>query len=233
MASNNEAWKVWAKGISHGLQVGITNIPNSLLTHYRRLKLSDSEALLLIHLLSFQQVDHKDFPSMEEIEQRMDAAPGVISSSVRKLMKDGWLSIDEHTDGVTGVQYERYNLSGMYNKLAVCMAEQFAASQKQTQSERRANNQNNREDQERNLFVIFEKEFARPLSPMECETISGWVDQDRYAEELILLALKEAVFAGKVHFRYIDRILLEWSRNRVKTIEDAKAYTQRFRNQGR
>ena len=49
---------------------------------------------------------------------------------------------------------------------------------------------------------------------MELETISGWVDADRYPDELILLALKEAVFAGKLHFRYIDRILLEWSRNR-------------------
>ena len=45
-----------------------------------------------------------------------------------------------------------------------------------------------------------------------------------------LAALKEAVFAGKVHFRYIDRILLEWSRNRVATVEQAKEYTQRFRN---
>lgn len=89
------------------------------------------------------------------------------------------------------------------------------------------------EKEERNLFTIFEKEFGRPLSPMELETISGWVDADRYPDELILLALKEAVFAGKLHFRYIDRILLEWSRNRVRTAQDAKAYTQKFRNIGR
>ena len=68
---------------------------------------------------------------------------------------------------------------------------------------------------------------------MELETISGWVDADRYPDELILLALKEAVFAGKLHFRYIDRILLEWSCNRVRTAQDAKAYTQKFRNIGR
>ena len=86
---------------------------------------------------------------------------------------------------------------------------------------------------ERNMFTIFEKEFGRPLSPMECETIAGWLDQDQYLDELILMALKEAVFAGKVHFRYIDRILLEWSRNRVKNVNDAKAYTQKFRNGGR
>ncbi len=71
------------------------------------------------------------------------------------------------------------------------------------------------------------------MSPMEYETITSWVDQDRYLEELILLALKEAVFAGKVHFRYIDRILLEWSRNRVRNAQDAKEYAQRFRGSGR
>ncbi|MNR60303.1 DNA replication protein DnaD [compost metagenome] len=50
-----------------------------------------------------------------------------------------------------------------------------------------------------------------------------------YKEELIMTALKEAVFAGKVHFRYIDRILLDWSRNRVSTVDQAKEYSQRFR----
>ncbi|MGV2794869.1 DnaD domain protein, partial [Clostridium perfringens] len=125
-----------------------------------------------------------------------------------------------------------YNLAGMYEKLGMHLAQLRAAAAKQ-QAQERILPEAAKEEQERNLFVIFEKEFARPLSPMECETISGWGDQDGYAEELILLALKEAVFAGKVHFRYIDRILLEWSRNRVKTAADAKAYTQRFRAGGR
>nr|WP_315603012.1 DnaD domain protein [Paenibacillus aurantius] len=78
--------------------------------------------------------------------------------------------------------------------------------------------------------MIFEKEFARPLTPMELETISGWLDQDHFKEELILAALKEAVFAGKVHFRYIDRILLEWQRNRIQTVDQAKEHAQKFRN---
>ncbi|MNV78427.1 DNA replication protein DnaD [compost metagenome] len=85
------------------------------------------------------------------------------------------------------------------------------------------------EEETPSLFVVFEREFGRPLSPMEFETIAGWLDQDRYPEELIRLALKESVFAGKVYFRYIDRILLEWSRNRVKNAQDVKAYSQRFR----
>ena len=83
----------------------------------------------------------------------------------------------------------------------------------------------------KDLFTVFESEFARPLSPMEYETIVNWLDQDKYSDSLIMTALKEAVFAGKVHFRYIDRILMEWQRNRITTPEEAKAYTERFRGE--
>ncbi|MNI04401.1 DNA replication protein DnaD [compost metagenome] len=222
-----EGWKVWANGIAYGLEKGSASIPFALLAYYRKLKLSDTEVMLLIQLLAFKQIEQLDFPSMEEIERRMGAAPSVVASGIRKLMKDGWLSIDEVTDH-SGIRSERYNLTGMYHKLSVCLAEE-AAAERQKERLSKEEESSSSEDQQRNLFVVFEKEFARPLSPMECETISGWLDQDGYPDELIRLALKEAVFAGKVHFRYIDRILLEWSRNRVKTAQDAKAYTQRFR----
>lgn len=222
-----EGWKVWAKGISFGMEVGTVNLPYALLSHYRKLRLSDTEAMLLIQLLAFQQVEHNDFPSIDELEQRMGTSTGTVSSIIRRLMKDGWITIDEDNDETTGIHSERYNLSGIFDRLGQCIAEERAAARKNMRGQEVPAQQ--QEEQERNLFVIFEKEFARPLSPMECETISGWLDQDGYPEELILLSLKEAVFAGKVHFRYIDRILLEWSRNRVQTAEDAKAYAQKFR----
>ncbi|MEF2964305.1 DnaD domain-containing protein [Paenibacillus sp. M1] len=231
-----ESWKIWASGISFGLESGVVNVPFALLAHYRNLRLNETEVMLLLQLLSFKQVERNDFPAMDQLERRMGTAPGEISSVIRRLMQDGWLAIDEAEDETTGVHAESYNLTGMYQKLGQFLAEREqdkrSGAAKQTAAARQPVT-DRRADQERNLFVIFEKEFARPLSPMECETISGWVDQDGYPEELILLALKEAVFAGKVHFRYIDRILLEWSRNRVQTAEDAKAYTQRFRSGGR
>lgn len=215
------------KGIVLGMRSGSVTVPYPLLVHYRDLHLSDTEAMLLIQLLAFQQAEQNDFPSMEQLERRLDIAPGGLAAVLRRLLKEGWISIDETVDEITGVQAERYNLSGMYERLGQFLAERQSSLERDLLREELGAEPP--EGQERNLFVIFEKEFARPLSPMECETISGWVDQDQYPEELILLALKEAVFAGKVHFRYIDRILLEWSRNRVRTAEDARAYTQRFR----
>ncbi|MDN4071109.1 DnaD domain-containing protein [Paenibacillus vini] len=227
-----DSWKVWGKGISFGLESGIVNVPFALLAHYRILRLTDMEAMLLLQLLAFQQVERNDFPTMDQLERRMGTSQGELAPVIRRLMKEGWLSIDEAREESSGVHTEFYNLSGMYVKLGQHLAEERSAAINEQKLEKELSG-SQRGEQERNLFVIFEKEFARPLSPMECETISGWVDQDGYLEELILLALKEAVFAGKVHFRYIDRILLEWSRNRVKTAEDARAYTQKFRNGGR
>ncbi|WP_150273617.1 DnaD domain-containing protein [Paenibacillus tepidiphilus] len=247
---DGKRWTTWGEGVSFGLENGMAVIPYALLKHYRKLGLTGSEAMLLIHLLAFRQVEAVDFPSLEELQAVTGRSAAAISGELQKLMKDGFLSIDEDIDDLRGIHYERYNFSGLYGKLGAYLADlESEASPGGLRDRSPAGNPAGgarsdgyysaaaaagaEPEESRSLFGIFEKEFGRPLSPMECETISGWVDQDRYPEDLILLALKESVFAGKVHFRYIDRILLEWSRNRVKTAEDAKAYTQRFRTGGR
>lgn len=236
----------WTAGAAAGMSQGMAIIPYALLRHYRSLGLSDREAMLVIHLIGYQQVEFKAFPSLEELAEVTGAPAAFIATSLQRLMKVGLIGIDEYVDETQGIHYERYNLHGLYAKLASCLAEEreektpdgtkFASpllNARPANGKSAASGNPDPEKEERNLFTIFEKEFGRPLSPMELETISGWVDADRYPDELILLALKEAVFAGKLHFRYIDRILLEWSRNRVRNAQDAKAYTQKFRNIGR
>lgn len=225
-------------------------IPYALLKNYRKLNLTGSEAMLLIHLLSFRQVEGIDFPSLEELQAVTGRSIPVIAGELQKLMKEGFISIDGDNDELRDIHYERYNFSGLYAKLGAYLAQVRQEADGRSGSGRSSEAAGHRArsaapdesyarpaaaetEQERSLFSIFEKEFGRPLSPMECESISGWVDEDRYPEELILLALKESVFAGKVHFRYIDRILLEWARNRVKNAQDVKAYAQKFRGGGR
>lgn len=249
---NGKGWSTWGEGVSFGLENGMAVIPYALLKYYRKLNLSGSEAMLLIHLLSFRQVEGIEFPSLEELQVVTGRSIPVLAGELQKLMKEGFISIEGDNDELRDIHYERYNFSGLYGKLGAYLAQvvqdnprdkdkgasaasapRAAASGGGFGTPPAVPSQFGDEEESRNLFSIFEKEFGRPLSPMECETISSWVDQDRYPEELILLALKESVFAGKVHFRYIDRILLEWARNRVKNAQDVKNFTQRFRNGGR
>ncbi|WP_149093631.1 DnaD domain-containing protein [Paenibacillus terrae] len=229
----------WAEGVAFAMEAGMVQIPYALLKHYQTLRLTDGEMLLLMQLLAFKQAERNEFPTWEQLQARIGCTANEIALHFSKLMKEGFLRIDTVEDRNSSVQFERYNLTGMYRKLAECMiperTEQYDDDDILFAGKPDVLNgiSESSPSEERNLFTIFEKEFGRPLSPMEYETITSWVDQDRYPEELILLALKEAVFAGKVHFRYIDRILLEWSRNRVRNAQDAKEYAQRFRGGGR
>jgi DNA replication protein len=215
------------QGMLAGLRLGSVSVPMLLLNTYAKLDLAEAEAMLLIHLIGFMEREKKDFPTMDELQGRMSLSGEKVANTLQKLMKEGFLQIDEETDPISGILFERYNLEGLWQKLAAvwAMEEKHKPSRKDPSEQLGQGNDN--------VYVLFEKEFARPLTPMEMETITGWLDEDRYPTELILMALKEAVFAGKVHFRYIDRILLEWKRNKVYTQEQAKEHTQRFRGNAR
>jgi len=73
------------------------------------------------------------------------------------------------------------------------------------------------------IFSVFETEFRRPLSSMEFEIIKAWLEK-MYNEELILAALKEAIYNGATNIRYIDTILHEWNKKGFKTKEDVDNY---------
>ena len=66
---------------------------------------------------------------------------------------------------------------------------------------------------------MFEKEFARPLTPMEYEFINAWINSGMN-EDIIKEALKEATYNGVSNLRYIDKIIYEWNKKGYKTVED-------------
>ncbi|GAE04718.1 chromosome replication initiation protein dnaD [Paenibacillus sp. JCM 10914] len=174
----------WESGAAAGMSQGMAVVPYTLLRHYRSLNLDSSECMLLVHLLGFQQVERKDFPSLEELQHVTGNSAEGIAMTLQKLIKLGLLGIDEHVDEVQGISYERYNLSGLYAKLGGCVATGISSESSapgeikqalaHSKSSKPAHSSTSVKE-ERNLFTIFEKEFGRPLSPMELETISGWL----------------------------------------------------------
>lgn len=79
-----------------------------------------------------------------------------------------------------------------------------------------------------NIYETIEKEFARPLSPMEYEIISAWLE-DGTDENLILEAVKEAVYSGVCKLNYIDKIIYEWGKKGIKTVEDVHKNRSNFK----
>jgi DNA replication protein len=225
---NNEIWKAYSHGMAAALQEGGVFVSAMLLRTYRQLGLTDSEAMLLLQLMAYADAEGNAFPTLEQLSERLQLSVRDISHMLGKLMKEDFLSIDEYVDETSGMHSERYNWSGWLLQAAQLAAEQKRESKKAERqpAQTLAASANGAGS---DLFSVFEQEFGRLLSPNECQIVAGWLDEDRYTDEIIRFALKEAVFAGKLSFRYIDRILLNWSRNRVTNAEEARAHAQRFR----
>lgn len=71
------------------------------------------------------------------------------------------------------------------------------------------------ENNSTDIFALFESEFGRTLSSFEYELINKWVENG-IDENTIKEALKEAILNGVRNFKYIDKIIYEWSKNGVK-----------------
>ena len=77
--------------------------------------------------------------------------------------------------------------------------------------------------EKQDIFSIFEQEFGRTLSPMECELINAWINSG-INEELVIGALKEATYNGVNNLRYIDKIIYEWGKKGFKTMDDVNKH---------
>ena len=71
---------------------------------------------------------------------------------------------------------------------------------------------------------VLEKEFGRPITPIEIEIIKTW----DYSIEIIKLAIAESISNGIFYIKYIDKILYYWKRANVRTVAEAKNYSQKF-----
>lgn len=197
------------------LEEGSIAIPKLLLRNYKSLGLNEEEFMLLLHVFSSIESGNS-FPTPEELSEKMTCSETHCTEILKYLIQRGFLQITEKNEH--GVLAESYSLRPLWEKLMLLL---LNLEKKQSKIES--------EKQEINTYTLFEQEFGRPLSPMECESLTMWIDQDGHSPELIKAALREAVMSGKLNFRYIDRILFEWKKKGIVTIEQARSQGKKFR----
>lgn len=182
-----------------------TPIPAALFTYYRQLNLSLEELVLLVEY----QVCQGD---LSKVSQVMDKPMSDMTTLISQLLEKQHI-IMETTTTVDGKIDMIYSLEPLYQKIITLMEREKTTPTVSAQD----------------LVSVFEQEFGRSLSAMELEMISGWIKEDKFNEELILLALKEAVVSQALSLKYIDRILLNWHRKNIKTVQQVKVETQKYR----
>lgn len=206
--------------------LGFTTLQNGLIAYYSQLGISDAELILIIQLEAFNQ--HGEyFPSNEKIAANTNLSTGDVAALIQHMIDQGFLAIDQVNDA-RGRIGNRYNLNSLYEKLDNYLDEHLVIKDK-TSNQTTATTDNIENNPINQLARQFEVEFGRYLSPIERQELSSWLTVDHYSPEIIKLALREAVLSQAYSFKYVDRILLNWQRHNLKTVQEVKQFLQRNR----
>lgn len=184
------------------------NVPSFILKNYEKLNLTAEEVLVLIVLYNhYGKISYDINKLLEEINLEKYKLMQLISSLEEKKI----ISIDLITNS-KGLKEEYISLELLYDKIVNIYLDVKEETSKNA-----------------DIYSAFEKELGRTLSPMEYEIIKGWV-MDKFSDELIILALKEAVYNGVNNLRYIDKVLYGWRKKNIKNKQDIIKDKEKFKN---
>lgn len=190
-------------------------IRNELLDHYNELGINETELVILIKLLYAAETSNKQ-PAIESLQQGTSLEARQITAVIQNLIQRDLLSLEVQKNE-EGKFTEYMNLDQFYDKLSHILEQETIAIQNDTD-----------ELAFNTLFQQIEQAFGRPLSPYEMETLNQWIDVDQHDLKVIQAALDEAMSQDKLNFKYLDRILLNWKKHNVKTIEDSKQISRQY-----
>ena len=87
-------------------------------------------------------------------------------------------------------------------------------------------NENDNDNVNVNIFDYIESNFGRTLNAIEYEEINSWEDN-----ELTRYAIKQAVLNGAYNIKYISKILFNYKKNNITTVQQAQQEEKRFKGE--
>ena len=171
-------------------------IPMYVIKECSKFDLTLDEFVLLIYLYNHNNMIYDP----ELLSNELGITVENILIGIDSLANKGLINLDVSKTS-NGLLEEKINLDSFYEKISLSIMSMLTEE----------------EVSDDNLFSIIEKEFNRKLKPMEQERIISL--QKDYSDELIKEAVKEA---ENKDIRYIDKLLFEWKRQGVKSLDDIK-----------
>lgn len=162
---------------------------NFILSRLGELKISNSEALLLL-LIDFEN-EFGNIITYESLALKLNHTPDEISDLIDGLIAKGFLEIKIKDREIL------YSIDSLFK----------------LDYENKVIDKNVFQD----LFQLYEDAFGRPLNRSESERLSEWMSE--YDLKLIEYALKEAIVYEKRNFDYINAILAKWKQRGLTSDE--------------
>ena len=194
----------------------VAPVPVFLLAHYAKLGLTDAEMLDLSRLFSCQEPG-SDVLSPDLLKNRFAGRESELSAFLASMQAKGLLTQDEFSGA--------YRMDGLYQQLLELWVFQNSVPADKTPRKQRHPQQPEHKNSEaiKQVYAIFEAEFARPLSPIELQKLNAWLITDGWSPVMLREAVSRAVLHGAPSLAYIDRILLRWRTSGISTPEQLAA----------
>jgi DNA replication protein len=202
---------------------GFTLVPNLILKYSSRLNLCSNDILVLLACFYFQQ-QGKDDLKLKDFARLLNVSEKSIKAFIEAMASRGLFIISGNT----------CDLSGLFEKITDLWAEEKVQAMQDARHEAAPAAQQTTPPGEaqsphlHGLLRTFEQEFGRALSQIECAQILSWNEDKGCSEPVILEALKRAVLRGVLNLRYIDRILVQWSKKNLRTAQEVNNYEEQF-----
>ena len=175
-------------------------IPKVIFKYYKKLNLTEEELLVLICLINKGEKSVYD-PNLFTEELDMDKYKAM--QILNDLTEKNIINIKLETNK-SGKREEYIYIDLLYNKLYSLLL---------------GNNEVEENIPPKDIYLRFETELGRTISPSEVELINEWI-REGTNEEIIEEALKEAVYNNVRNLKYIDRIIYNWREKGIKTKND-------------
>lgn len=184
-------------------------VPLYLYKMMGKLNITTNEFLFLMYL--YNQGTNVMFDPMG-ISNELGLDIGTIMTYVDALIKQNLIEVKVQKND-KGIMEEYVSTELFTNKVSANVIEEL-----------------NKEvsDDSCDIYSTIEKEFGRTLSPIEYEIVKAWLDNSM-SIDLIKEALKEATYNGVSNLRYIDKILYEWGKKGIKTVNDVEKQRKNFK----
>lgn len=184
---------------------GNTVISNMLLSNYPKIGMTNDELVTFLEIIYLKN-NGILMPLPKDLSKLTNMKENEISNILHSLIEKKLIKIEtkDHKDS--------FNLDFTFVKLL-----KQIGSEDNQEKNNSSNYSNHDLIDRKNLFKSIENEFGRDLSQIEIETINQWIDVDKFDNNLIKLALRESVLNQVYNLKYIDRILLNWSKKNIKS----------------
>ena len=182
-------------------------IPRIIINNYKKLNITEEEFIILIFIIDYG-VDLEYNPSIFVQELNIDKYK--VLELINSLKEKNILTILIKKENKK-VSSEYISLQPLYDKIMNIVMD----------------NKEKQIEIDENIYSIFENELGRTLSPLEYEKIKEMVTS--YGQELVVEALKEAVYNRANNLRYIETILSEWNKKGYKSKVDILKDRENYR----